>query len=351
MNKVKQFHEIFESSFNDSEEWRRWFFAQVADEPDDIFVGYDGGGRAVTALLMQEYDFVYQGETFPGAYISCVGTRPEARMKGASTHLLAETLAAARERGLAVCSLIPAQRHLYPFYDRLGFAGVYYIDEERYTSPHVFHIGDAQEITPDYEVFSDLESRSGWGVRHSRTQFADIVVEAGIGSGSKTVAVELPDGAKAILLAVYSDKQDAAVEVKWMLADNDAAADAALGILRQKVGERGLTVWRPAISGLRARMRAHGMIRIVDPMALLQAMAEKFPSMVYRIRIRDEQLPENTGIYTISGGQCTYAAETHEKLDLDVPVEVLAEILFSDQTMGGVFGLPTARPSMALMLD
>lgn len=93
------------------------------------------------------------------------------------------------------------------------------------------------------------------------------------------------------------------------------------------------------------------MVRIVNPLAVLQALAAAHPSLRYTVRLTDRLFSENDGYYTISKGNCSHSACSDRRPDLDVDVEVLASVLFSSAGAGEILDLPTSRPYMALMLD
>ncbi len=138
--KKDDFMAVFRSSFPDGETWRNWFFATEPVKDENIYLSYDGT-RAASALLMQPYRFLYEDTVLDTGYISCVATLPESRSKGLSRANLCNALRDARAKGYSMTELIPAEDHLYYFYSREGFATVFYVDRERYTSLHSFPEG------------------------------------------------------------------------------------------------------------------------------------------------------------------------------------------------------------------
>lgn len=353
MGRAKQLKEIFATSFDDSPEWQKWFFGTVATDDDQAVLVHDAGGRPVSGLLMQPYAFDYCGRELASEYLSCVATRPEARGKGKATELMLKALRTAKEKGTVLAELIPASRELFFFYARSGFSGVFYIAEERYTAVHPFAGADYTETEPDFDILHALELATPNCVLHSAENYAAILADLAMESGQQTISVLTPDGAKAILFATYNTtKTDSGVLVRSLLAENQDAATAALAALRRRVGERPLTVWRPAARQPRARLRARGMVRIVDPQRFLGALAASHPHLRSTIVLTDRELPENSGTYTLADGACTYSAvRPDRRADLNVDPATLAAILFSHPEAGAIFDLPTARPYMAMMLD
>lgn len=345
--KKKEFEDIYRNVFNDSSEWRRWFFTDVVTDDSQIYLSRESSGKATGALLMQPYDFLFHGRTVLSEYMSCVATRPEARAHGIASGLIREALRSARERGVAICHLVPASDHLYFFYDRLGFATTFYLDRERFTSLHTFEAGDFVPVEPSYATFSRLERAFGCGVVHSAANFVNLLADNSL-DGGRVVAVRDAAGSEAILFAAGTD---GIVRVKCLLADNRDAAEAALSHLRDLAGEVALMVERPPLSGEKCFLRPYGMARIVDPMPLLAAIAAEHPGLNYAIYIKDPIIAANTGYYTLRNGECRKPVAFGGHADLEVRIDTLAAVLFSNERIGKVLELPVRRPYMALMLD
>ncbi len=351
--KKTQFEDIYASAFDDSPRWRRWFFEEVVgDNSDaDIFLAADSAGRASASALLKEFGFAYAGTVIPSGYISCVATKPEARTRGLASQAVIEALAEARRRGYAFCELIPANRSLYAFYSRFGFADAFYADEERYTSLHDFAGGEGEAVEPVYSIFHEVESRVGCGVIHSEADFRHIMADLEFESGHSVVFIRNGADAACLFAAWNAKRPDSTVVVKSLMADTEETALAALATLRVEAGERHFSVWRPPLSGSKANLRVRGMVRIINPEAVLGALAAAHPGLQTDIRLHDSLFPENAGVYRIADGACVRCDSFSGRPELDVPVSVLASILFSAEKTGDIFGLPTRRPYMALMLD
>ena len=344
--KTERFQKIFESAFDDPEAWRKWFFGCVATDPNQIYLDTDAE-RASAALLMQPYVFLSQGRKRKSGYMSCIATLPEHRSKGLASKVIKSALRDARSRGYAFCELIPAEDHLYFFYDRLNFATVFYTDCEHYTSLHSFNGGMGAVADTSFALFLGLEMRQGCGVLHSEDDYRNILHDMELDGKAHHIAVL--EGLEGAML--FATEKPRAVEVKCLLADDEKYAVAALAELRRRVGEKTITVKRPPVSGNPALLRSYGMERLTSPMTVLSALAGNHRELRLTIRLHDAELPENTGVYTIRRGECTFE-EWHEgKFDLDVTPAVLASILFSSNKAGEIFNIPTRRPYMALMLD
>ncbi len=346
--KKTDFQRIFKACFSDSARWQEWFFANVASDEADMMLRYDANGRAASALLMQPYDFLYEGSVLPARYISCVGTMPEARSKGLASAVMKDALDRAVAEGTALLTLIPAQDHLYFFYDRLGYATVFYRDRERYTSVHPFAGGRGELVEPSYELFHKLEMELGCGILHSREDYDNILADMAIDGNDAVIAVSDGEGGSAMLFAVADSAQ---ITVKSMLATHRELGLTALAELRRRLGEKPVVVQTPPLSGEPAFLRPAGMMLITNAYALLSAMAAAHPDLKFSVRLTDAAVPANNGVYILAGGRCEKQPLRAGKFDLDVTAPTLAAILFNNHRTGNIFGIPSRRPYMALMLD
>lgn len=348
--KKDDFKHIFTASFPDPPHWRDWFFAEVVTDDDCIYIGNDAKGHAATCLLAQPYTFRYCGAELPSAYISCVATLPQSRSQGLSSALLGDALADLRTKGYALAELIPAHDSLYFYYSRFGFATAFYTDRLRYTALHSFP-KTGTEVPPDYSTFHALEMRLPDGVLHSPGDYGRILADLALEPAHELIAARDAEGAQAMLFASYNPAEpEGEVYVKALLSDGADAAATALAILRERVGQRPLAVNCPPVSDSHAFLRPKGMVRILDPLPVLRVLAAANPDLKMTIRLHDNLLRENMACYGIADGKAKQIEATH-RVDLDVTITTFAAILFSTPSIGAVFGLPTARPFMSLMLD
>lgn len=344
--KLDDFRKIFRSSFSEREEWQQWFFSEVATDADEVYLSADRAGNAASALLMQPYGFLYRGTVLPAAYISCVATLPEARSQGLASRTMREALADARRRGYALCALIPAEEHLSYFYGRFGFSTVFYADRERYTEVHAFGDAAGEIVEASYDMLHRLELRNGCGVLHSAQDYTEIVADMTIDGETHVIALADADGAEAMLFASVGEE----AVVKCLIADNERLAQGALAELRRRIADRRITVFGPPLSGDKAFLTPAGMMRVTDPLKLLSALAASDARLRVAIRLTDDIIAENTACYVIADGTCR-RVDAPVKTELEIDSATLAAILFGSHRMGALFGIPSHRPYMALMLD
>lgn len=346
MNKHEAFCNIFKSSFADSNAWRRWFFDTVVTD-DDIYLSCNAQGKPVSALLMQTYSFIYQENELPTAYISCVATLPEARSMGSASHLMVDALRTARIKGMSLCTLVPAGEALRYFYRRFGFASVFYCDLMRYTALHQFDKGVGELVEPSSELLGGLERRFGCGVIHSASDYQHILDDLKLDGNTYVYAAA--EGDRCAIVFATADKS--AVRVKALISDGEDLSECLLHRIRESEPNKMFIVYGPPVSGNRAFLHPYGMVRIVDPMPVFLALSGRHPHLKMAIRLSDGLLDCNSGIYLIDDGKCERYDSYTGHINLDVSADTLAAILFSSSDMGEIFGLPTGRPYMSLMLD
>ena len=344
MSRQSDFAKILREAFSLSSEWVDWFMKDVFVEEELKVAEVDN--RPASFMLSTSYNMDFQGAEVECDYISCVATFPSQRGKGLMRQLMHSTLKESWEKGVPFAALIPASRPLYFIYDRMGFATVFYVDEERYTALHHFDKGDYQGVEPTYEMFSALERTYSGTIRHTEEQFRQILADIALENGH-VAAVSGPCGSEAIAFA----EDGAEVKVIDLLATDMMAAEAALADIRSQAGAKPIIVMsRPDENS--KTLRARGMIRIVNVLSVLQSIAKANPKISMNIRITDRFLPENDGIYRLKSGKCDkIELPTTDKISLDVTSKVLAEIIFSAPNIGDLFNLPTHRPFISLMLD
>lgn len=123
---------LWRRCFGDTEQEITAFWRAVGDQVR-VFAAWDGG-KAVSMLCALSAGLVDEaGDLLPAAYLYAVCTAPERRNQGLAAKLTAYAEAALRRQGVAVTTLVPANADLFRFYEKLGYAAVFYHKE--YTVP------------------------------------------------------------------------------------------------------------------------------------------------------------------------------------------------------------------------
>lgn len=335
---------LYDACFRQDLAWNKWFFDNVVSD-EDVF-GRIADGNLVSMMLAQRYTFRMCGEDLPLAYISGVCTERNHRDKGHVHALMGDVLNSLHADGYAFAGLIPADDRLFFFYDRFGFVTTVYVDTMRYVDGHVFDAGEYDEVAPDYQTFVMLEKMRGYTVIHTERQYSELRRDAEM-DGGMIFSAAMGDSC-AVAVAMPS-ADGSAIVVKELLTTDDRATDAVLYYVTRRFGRLPMSVY--ARPGMRvAPLNARGMMRIIDVGRVLAAIA---PVCKHEqiIRVHDNYITANNGVYVLHDGRCDYVDSTIRRLTLDVDISTLAEILFSTPGVGDIFGLPTDRAMLPLMLD
>ena len=319
----------------------RWVTEEASFAEDDILLQYDGQGKAIAGMVMQPVGFMYHGTMLDAVKMTNMSNLRDVRGRAAALQLNIDALAAARDRGKALCVIVPPQRHLYFYYDRFGYSTVLYADELRYTALHTFAGGCGELTEPTGEILRHLEMAYGCGTIHTDGDFKAMRQEIAARGDTRIIAARDGNDSGMIIAESYDDN----VAVRLCLADSECLRLHLLWQLRQHEPDKTFLVDTPPVSDDRNYLRSRGMVRIVNPLPLLCALAASDASLRHIIRLRDALIPDNEGYYLIADGNCLQMGDssTHRP-DLEVDISTLTAILFSSPTTGRIFNLPTVRP-------
>lgn len=353
---MKIWHECFPG---DSPAWRRMFFDAAYVDDEALTATDPESGAIVSSLLLLPYSMTFYGRVPGVAYIYGAGTLRKYRARGYMSKLMREALREAADRGDTFVTLIPARESLEAYYAKFGFSTVFYARPERYTSLHHFPtIGAYDTLPPDYPLlysaFERMMAQRPCCVQHTRAQFLTLMDDMRMSGTGFAAVSRAGETEPAAMVWASPEMASNVMRVRELIAEDDDAANAVLNALKQSYPRSPLTIWRqPSNSVIGGNFIPRGMARVVNPENALEAVAGAFPQLHLTLRLRDDIIPENSGVYKISGGQLsvTDAVASGITPDLDLTPAVLTSLLFSSAPVGEVMGLPGRRPQMSLMLD
>lgn len=313
-------------------------------------------GRVVSSLMLERHTFIYQGQELVTGYIAGAVTRRKDRGNGYMATLLGDALQESAARGDTFIALTPPAEWLYYYYERFGFARVFFVDAERYTALHAFTTESAlTEVDTDtadrdrlYAAFHDLEMERRCGIIHSRAYF-DTIMTVNRLAGGDFVAVAREDGA--ICAMAFAIVHDGLVIVTDIMADGENSRTSALAALRRHHPELPFKVLAHPDKAGRRRLTCRGLGRVVSVGRTLATIAAANPAFICYIRVTDPIIKENNGTWHVAGGEvASIPAGSAPRLDYDVDVTVLTSLIFSAPALSPILGMPTVRPVMSLMV-
>lgn len=348
-DEIKQ---LWQECFADSDEWTEMFFSKVYRDEDLLSVRRNN--RLSSMLLLQRYNMLFHGAEIGAGYICGACTRHSERGKGLMSALIGSALDAARQRGDALCFLIPADSNLYRFYAREGFATVFYTDELYYTSAHVFKCPADYSVIDDmcdpevYDAFSRMERSQPGRILHSRCDFANILDDTILSDGMVVAVTGIDRRISGIGFAM---KRDGMVVVADLLADSDDAAQAILYRVRERFPATPMKILVQAGDNP-SSLSPRGMARIVNPGRCLEAIAAANYDFKGCFRIHDPLLRDNCRIYHVADGHVesciTHVPTTSYPI---IDIDTFTRAVFDASETTKLPGLPSIRPHLALMLD
>lgn len=360
MSKRDDIMKIWQESFSDSRSYVTMYFDRVYRD-DEALTLADETGVTASSLLLQRYSMTFHGATLPVGYIAGAATRRSRRGNGYMSRLMKDTLAASAARGDMMVSLIPARSALYFFYEKFGFSTVFYNREQRFTSLHSFPIEgnysarQADGVAPDdlWSAFDRLQHQRKCYIIHSRRDLDNIMADlAEDGGDFVVVESDDEDHGPRISAMAWAVKRDDLLLVNDVMGEDADSRAAALRELRRLHPNVPFLVLGQPTDTIGGRLMPRGMARVVNASSLLEAVAAANPRWKSVIRVSDPLLPEiNSHTYIIKEGRVTVDDSYQGHLDLDVRIDVLADIAFSSPRIGEVMKFPAERPMISLMLD
>lgn len=340
--------QLFCSSFHESPEWVDCFFTHAYREENALVRYVDS--QPASCLLLEPYSFKIGNATVSMSYLSCAATAPRFRSHGLMSRLITDALHRASGCGSAFVALIPASERLYFFYDRFGFSTVFYTRPQRYTSQHCFTTDDSYiQASPTFEAFNALETQRACTVIHSCRNFDNIVADTRLSGGQIISLSAISDGTPAAML--FANIASTHITVRELLSVSQQAQQSALACLRGVAGHKPIVVDTAPCGDSTIGLHSRGMIRITDALTLFRAIASQSPDTNQIIRLHDPLIESNNGVFAISGGDATLIKHATSHVSLDISIDTLAKILFNSPRVGSIFGMPSFRPVMPLMLD
>ncbi len=145
---------------------------------------------------------------------------------------------------------------------------------------------------------------------------------------------------------------DGLLLVKDVVGEDSDSRAAALRQLRCLYTDTPVLLLGHPDDSMGGRLMPRGMGRLVNVEKALSAIAAADPGFSCSIRVSDKLLPDyNSHTFIIKKGLCVTDDSYCGKLDFDVTVEVLTDIIFSSSAIGSIIRFPSVRPMISLMLD
>ena len=318
--------ELWRLCFDDTEEFIQFYFDKKYKD-ENALVYWDEQGAAIAALQTPLYPMTFGETQIITGYISGACTHPLARARGVMTKLLREAFYVMRGKKIPMSTLIPASEWLYDYYGKMGYATVFDYTSEHYTildksvADH-FRMEAIREegmLTDDvFNYFQSMMRLRPCCVQHEREDF-EVIVES----------LRMDGGA---LIVVYSDKNivgmafaeprgNHALVLDGMYNSEDVKRVALWGVM--KYLDMAEIYCRVLPYGKADEHR--GMARVLDVEQMLRLYAVNNPEQDLVLKVTDDWIPENTGIYVIGKGDCV--CDNAKQVEAELSVQELVQLL------------------------
>lgn len=354
MDKKQELMELWKRSFQDSDEFIRFYFLHKYSEENSLV--YEENGKPLSAFLMLPYPMSWEGIMLPTSYISGACTLPEARNHGLMSMLLQEGFEEMNKRQIALSTLIPAEDWLFEYYGNMGYAPVFEYSLATYT-PHRATSGintiipekyDEAFFTALFPYFERKMQARPCCIQHPLDDYKTITEEIYISGGK--IAVAFPPGndqPSGMAFAFYEEEH---IMVREIIYDSPEDKSQLLQSFNR--------IWPDTEIQYHSlpegpHTRRYGMARITDAEAMLQHFARQHPGTSFTLKIHDPQLPANNGYFVLENGKCTRPEKAYADLETDIPTLTGALLGFHAGQLPPVLGdvFPPRQPYMNLMID
>ncbi len=292
--------------FHDPVEFIDWNFAENYSRENTLIAEVDG--VPASNLQLMPHRIVLREKEYPINYVSGVATLPEYRNRGLVRELFQFGFAEMTKREQPISLLVPFN---YPFYEKFGYQQCY---------NKVFRYLDAPPETAfrpklSLELMEDLDRiyRTSMG---NRTGYALRTLE-----DWRKILTDLLQISKGLLWFHETE----GVRDGYALMSPKAEGNG--WEMHEILGNCSIPC--------REEEKPFAMARIVDAKRILRDLAEEFSGQV-RLKIRDEQIPENNLTLCVGKGTVTPCRE----YDFELDIRELAELVFGfgdDKTGTGLF--------------
>ena len=320
--------ELWRVCFEDTEEFIRFYFDKKYKE-ENALVYWDEQGAAIAALQTPLYPMTFAGTQIITGYISGACTHPLARARGVMTKLLREAFYMMRGRGIPMSILIPASEWLYDYYGKMGYVTVFDYTPECYTildKPftdrfRVEAIRDETLLTDElFDYFREMMCQRPCCVQHDREDFEIIVEALRSGGGALVVAY---NGTKIVGMAFAEPWGNRALVQECVYDSDDAKRTVLWGVM--KYLDTAEIYCRTLPSGHGGTHR--GMARVLNVEQMLGLYAVNNPERNLVLKVTDDWIPENTGIYMVGQGNCSRNNEKRIEAETELTVQELTQLL------------------------
>ena len=290
----KQYSNLWQSVFKDGREFTEKYFSVFLN--DESFFYINKGDLLISALTGCKYLWKFLDTELPFVYLSGILTRKEYRSKGYCGKLINNVFNTLYKRGVPLCGLIAADKHLTEYYNGFGFINCYSLEGELFSKKTAdtvllggYTFTDGANVLQD--IYKDFLNREDNCVVHD-----DRTLSLYKGKGYCNIAA-VKDGIIAAFAVCTEYNGDNVV--LYLYSEDGKSKKALLSFLSLK-----------ADSDIRILEEDNRMLRIIDVRKILQIYASRNKEVKMRLQITDAIIKENNVFVEIHSGRVTDTERT-----------------------------------------
>lgn len=311
--------DLWQTCFHDDPQFLQLFFSRKFS-PDRSYL-IVRGDKLCSVLHHLPYMLSLWGGEEPLSYWAGLSTQPEDRGHGCMATLMTHAFSLLSRRGFPLVALIPAEASLYDYYARFGFETAFFGRHYQYKVSDGTQSSEADLVAAGDDMsglsrdWTGLTATLPCRVLHDADDFAVICADARLAGGEVWKMYRTDDGTLAALAVAVP--RDSALHLLDVCALDATSLAQMLTALVARYGVREVSFTLPdgadlatALPGLLPGLVCEsdekcpaGMMRIVDAARLLDIYAMAYPQHALTLRLRDEHMSSNSGVYTIREGR------------------------------------------------
>ncbi len=319
-NSIKaQVRKLWECCFNDTPEFTDLYFSKRYTDERNIVIEKEN--KVVSALQLLPYPLTFYNSTLQSWYISGAATFPEYRNQGVMKDLISSSFYRMQQNGIPISILIPADEWLFSYYEKSGYATVFYSDTKTikksdfsYASSNLYKIKQHTEYSREVQHYLNRklkEKRSA--ILHPEEDLQVILADLSLVDGR---VITLEKGSEIEGLAILWKKKNR-IYINELLTDSEEIEKELFYYLFTKdIDEIHRTQASTQEEG-----KPLGMLRIIDVKQLLDLYASANPQNSLQFNLTDPLLAENNGFYSLKDGICNKSS-----IQKGVPQKTLIEL-------------------------
>lgn len=298
-----QVRKLWECSFDDNPEFTELYFSKRYTEERNIALMKEN--QVMAAMQLLPYPMTFYGSILQAWYISGAATFPEHRNQGLMKELILKAFHRMQQNNIPISILIPAEDWLFNYYEKSGFATVFYAGTRTIEKSDCIHTP-----SPAYKIIRQTEYSTAIqhyidkklkekqsAILHPKEDMEVILADLALVDG-RVITVER--GGEIVGLSFVWMKEGVTYINELMADSTEIEKELYHNLFTGKI-DKIHTIQASTLQ----EGNPLGMLRIIDFKRVLDVYAGSNPEVSLQFNLTDPLLKENSGCYDITKGTCS----------------------------------------------